>query len=462
MNAIEEFKRYLEAGNTSKSTVKNYKADVAQFFQWFETEFKTNFNPSSVNQLTLQNYSNFQRSHNISARSVKRHISSIKKFMSFLKTVGYEVSEDVFQKKDTDQPSDPWKLKEFKEFLYNNNASALTIKNYINDVRLFLQWAEEVTKVKDNWEVANKDIFSVINSSLINEYKDRLINSSFAPNSINRKLSSLSKYFDWKDKSILMPRVKQTSFDPEVFKRIYQEEPQPSESYSKFPPFRLIQKISKGISLGFDSLFIIPLSKVVLSLNQARWKFAKRPLMEGPETTIGDNYAVKRLQKEIYAPHAISTKYFPKWKKLLFHIRHTRPNWYKEYHSYRLVHALHASILLFMLTFFGLLFFQRYQHQNNINQSVLGSESLGNRTFVFSARLTDENNIPITQPSDIRVGLYSDSVASGSALLWQDELSKVSPNTDGQFTIALGQNQPLPQSIFSGNDKLFLGLSVGD
>ena len=111
-------------------TVKNYKADISQFIKWFEKEFGAPFDPSKI---SLQTWEEYKKTRTLSATSLERHKSSLRKFFNFLKShsiIDFELFPNtVYEEKIK---ADPWKIKNFKSFLYDNKKSNLTIKNYIS------------------------------------------------------------------------------------------------------------------------------------------------------------------------------------------------------------------------------------------------------------------------------------------------------------------------------------------
>src|SRR5581483_8916163 len=178
---------------------KNYLADVSKFVRWFESKF----GEFSAEAVTPQIVAQFRASQTLSPASTERYLSSLRKFFNFLKLEGV-ISTSPFDQAASSKKSadDPWRLKDFKNYLYVYNASRLTIKNYLIDVKHFLSWAEKVLNLGDEWEIGKRNLFSRINNELIEEYKNRLIHPSihepgFSPATVNRKLSSLRRYLSW-------------------------------------------------------------------------------------------------------------------------------------------------------------------------------------------------------------------------------------------------------------------------
>lgn len=197
MNLLEQFVDFLknQKKKPSFTTIKNYKADIAQFVNWFEKEFNSLFDPSKV---TSQIIFQYKKSRNLSPNSLQRHISSLRKFFYFLKTTE-KINFSFFDIQETSQKiiPDPWMLRNFKSFLYDSSKSNLTIKNYINDIRSFFTWLTEVSLIKHAWNEEDKNLLDKVNFSVVDEYKQRLIDFKFSPRTINRKLSSLRNYINW-------------------------------------------------------------------------------------------------------------------------------------------------------------------------------------------------------------------------------------------------------------------------
>src|SRR3989344_3806955 len=183
MNLLSLFKDYLSSQNkpSSKSTIKNYAF---------------NFDPKLINADIIEN---FKRSNAdlISASSLDRHISSIRKFFLFLKEQNH-IDSIPFEKSTSENKNeDPQHLNKFKNHLYSGGSSPITIKNYLIDVKQFLDWGQRVTNVKDAWNIKDQNIFNNINPEIVEEYKKRLLSEGFSPSTINRKLSSIRNFVRW-------------------------------------------------------------------------------------------------------------------------------------------------------------------------------------------------------------------------------------------------------------------------
>ena len=465
MNFLEQFVDFLtdQKDKLSFLTVKNYKADIGQFINWFEKQFKLAFDPSKITQQILEQY---KKTRNLSPSSIQRHVSSLRKFFSFLKTTGV-INFELFpvqDNKDKIEP-DPWMLRNFKSYLYEYKKSNLTIKNYINDIRGFFVWFTEVSLTKYAWDVTERNLLDKINFPLVDEYKQRLIAAKFSPRTINRKLSSLRNYISWAKSQGLIPENQNVRLsdnqtirpsDPLSIPSVQNDD----TAYSPFPPLRLMQKVLGGADVLFDNLFILPLAKSIESTQYLFWKVSgKRIFTKSAASPL--IMPVSNIQKEFYAPLNVSTRYLPTHKRIWHYLRHVRPNWYKRYHSYSITHYFHFAILIILASAIG---FGTY---NGLFADVQKGSTLAATSFApprilsFQGKLTDSSNNPITTNTNILFSIYNDQNSSGAAFLWK-EANSVKPDSDGIFSLLLGKNTPIPDTLFSQNPNLFLGITVGN
>ena len=483
MNLLQPFILFLKSQKKqpSKITVKNYKADVGQFIRWFQESFHKTFNPPEITPHIIEIYKKEKTS--LSPKTVKRHMSSLRSFFRFLKLEGL-VLKDPFNKSLPASPKkeDIWHIKEFKNYLYVYNASNLTIKNYTNDVLQFLKWAERVTGAIHAWNLKEQDVLRKIDSSLFNEYKYRLLHEAkLAPKSINRKLSSLRKYLAWIEKEgIIKPvddlesnvKYKPTVIASEQSERSNLEiasgfsNPRNDNLFSRFPPIRLFQKLLKASNYILEYLFIIPLAALVNQTEslflRKKIKFAKANQAKKQSSFLklfqkqSSSY-IPNIPKSFYAP--ISTSYLPFHKKLIVFLKHKRPKWYKQYHASPISSYIHFSILIIIVTSGTLFFFDKTDFLHSPPKAIL-STHISPKTLFFTGKLLDRLNNPINSPKDVTFSLYNHPTNFSNSLIWK-EVHTISPNSDGTFSVVLGINNPLSESIFSENEKLFLGIQVG-
>ena len=88
----------------------------------------------------------------------------------------------------------------FKKFLLAENVSPITLKNYLSDLRHFLGWTILKIKAqnKKNFEnLSPLEFLNQIDESLVEEYKNYLVVNSIPAKTINRRLSTLRKFFSF-------------------------------------------------------------------------------------------------------------------------------------------------------------------------------------------------------------------------------------------------------------------------
>src|SRR3989344_1151793 len=474
---LTRFKDYLfsQPQTPSKITVKNYISDISHFIRWFETKTGRTFSPNSINFEFIQAYRN-ESAESLSASSMERHVSSLRKFFKFLKDEDI-IQVNIFEQQKTESAEalakkDPFSLKDFKNFLFEDKSSHLTIKNYIIDVKQFIAWAKQVLNTS-----TSEEILATLNTELINGYKKRLTQEvGFSPATVNRKLSSLRRYLAWanqegitvsRDYSVEnISKAKQPLNIPETLS--HKPLAISHKGYSAFPPLRLAQKLARAGSLTFYAILTAPLASFASKGIEALWKLRGQPVFKKSEATVAiknitprDLLGIKNISKKLYAPFAVSTKQMSLIQKLIFHARYTRPKWYIRYHSYAIAHYFNFAILIIFLAAvgFGLYnsFFAKPQAQN---PALAALPTAPPRILSFQGRLTDSNDNPITSTTHIRFAIYNDLSASGAALLWQEVVYGINPDTDGIFNSILGNNTTIPSTLFSENSALYLGVTI--
>jgi hypothetical protein len=82
-------------------------------------------------------------------------------------------------------------------------------------------------------------------------------------------------------------------------------------------------------------------------------------------------------------------------------------------------------------------------------------------TIAYQGRLADADGNPITDTVNMEFRLYD--VASGGVPLWEEQWtgSNGVQVSDGLFNVMLGSLTSIPQSVITGHDSLFLGITVG-
>ncbi len=417
---IKPYKNSLVATGASKLTIKNYLHDIHQFLLWFE---KVNV-------------------------------------------------DDIVSKDNRFIMIDTATVEHYKERLMSDSKfSPTSINRKLSSLRRYLRWLSDQGLVKREPVIVEEKVEKV-------EPEETIV-QKIIPEAAPLPLTAL--------------------------KEITPEEELPKETkYSSFAPIRLGQKTTKFVSHLFDSLIFNPIAKGAEAVQYSLWKNSGKSVFT-PVNTILENaghklpvepievilpkkvstitrittrtatvvgdlvriktkakpYFVRNISKSFYAPLSISLKNLPWYQRVWHHMRHTRPAWYKKYHSYPIAHHIHFAILIFAMAVAGVASYQAAVEPPSKNTAALASQPISPpRTLAFQGRLMDKTNTPITAETKLRFALYNSPTASGAALLWQ-ETQSVTPDQDGYFTTALGKKATLTQQLLTSNPNLYVGLTVG-
>jgi site-specific recombinase XerD len=499
MDTLLNFKESLMTGANpcSPVTAKNYIADVKNFIEWYQKTSSKSFNPADISLATIEHY---KKSTTLSASTIERHLSSLRKYFNFLATT-HQLPNPFTATPIKNEVKDPWNIRGFKNFLYKYNASNLTIKNYSIDIMQYLRWLEEVASTKDAYALKDKNIYNYITAETIEEYKFRLhAIAKLSPASINRKLSSLRRYAAWaveeglltKEALITIPNIPdelqetQQSYNlniqQDTSNNINTEELQldtipdvleeKSKTYSSFPPLRLLQKTANAGLWIFDAAITSPIIKLLEQAEYTKWSLTGRNIFTVTKIAMDSGkekvkrkasrpleFLTPNFKKSFYAPLSISTRWLPIHKKLFHHIKHTRPKWYRIYHSYALVHYAHLGLLILAVSLSSYIAYDSFTTTKENARSVLAGSDY-TKLLNYKGRLTDNNGSPIIEPTSVKFALYNDPKKKGSALIWQ-EIHTITPDKNGNFIVSLGQLSPLSQNVFLQNEKIYLGIKVG-
>src|SRR5258708_6415779 len=467
MELLQGFKQYLfsQKSAASKATVKNYIADIRHFIDWYEKEKVAVFTPEVITLLEWNEFKT-QRATIYNQQTIQRHESSLRKFCSFL--VEQKILKNnplAIEIKPIQSIPDPWQMKEFKNSLNLHKASKITIKNYLLDTVHFVTWFEKTH---------NQSTFKDINSDLLHEY-EKVLQSKFSQASIKRKLSSLRKYLGYLESGgFISPIAYKQSTDlviqekVETPEKIYHfldstddnsfeenllvaKSENKNKKYSKFPPLRLLQKCFRGFNYLLDLVLISPLAKLFAAGQIYSWRKEGKKIF---------SYPTNNPQSSIFSNLLNSLIKNSSLQNLLLHAKHTRPQWYKIYHSYALVNYFHFAVLVILMTALGNNFYAAFFGIANKTKPVFASlPTAPPRLLSFQGKLTDSKDNPVSSTTNVRFSIYKDKTSSGSALLWQ-EVDKVNPDRDGSIALSLGKNNYLGQNIFADNPALWIGVTV--
>lgn len=151
---ISDFESYLlTEKRVSSKTLRNYRSDLAHFLGFLS--FHLSSQGHTVNHLqdmiphysaqTVGAYKGFHINNKIPQSTTNRRLSTVRNFTNFLIAKGVinhnplqNITNIVIYKSNEERSEDL--LACFGKELLKANASKITVKNYLSDVRHFLGW----------------------------------------------------------------------------------------------------------------------------------------------------------------------------------------------------------------------------------------------------------------------------------------------------------------------------------
>lgn len=152
----ELFKNYLLVQKNSPVTAKNYVTDLNHFLNWVDNEIGIKYQIvgkdifSFFTKKTLEKYKASLLTEAIPLTTINRRLSTLRKFGQFGLSQGWlknnpalKITNATFKETKTDSEVDVKILEGFEKQLEKEKISPVTIKNYLSDLRHFLNWLEK-------------------------------------------------------------------------------------------------------------------------------------------------------------------------------------------------------------------------------------------------------------------------------------------------------------------------------
>ncbi len=154
---LSSFQLYLKAQKKKENTIRNYLQDSEHFFSWLASQIKNSSlqallsEPNKVSQnitaRKLIDYRRFLEKNEVSPTTINRRLSSLRQLTKFFLSQGW-LKEDPTKKltnisKEIETDKTSQILERFAKALKEEGKNQTTIRNYLSDVRGFLEWREE-------------------------------------------------------------------------------------------------------------------------------------------------------------------------------------------------------------------------------------------------------------------------------------------------------------------------------
>ena len=147
------FLDYLKQSGISHKTYKNYASDINHFNHWLLTRV-TSFGSSPttftdtipfITPQTGQEYKNFLIHNHVPLLTINRRLSTLRHLGRYLflnDTLNFNFSHNLVNLKRNNPSPLKSLTRRFEKDLKAEGISAITIKNYLSDIKHFTNWLE--------------------------------------------------------------------------------------------------------------------------------------------------------------------------------------------------------------------------------------------------------------------------------------------------------------------------------
>jgi len=154
----KHFVVFLTEQGASEKTRNNYRSDLRHFLAWITLTIASRRLPmpsshqellGSISPDLLQNYKFYLVKNNVSAATINRRLSTIRMFFRCCLSYGWTANNPTVTMSNIVNTIHPQNnpmnqiLSHWKKDLEQEGASKSTIKNYVIDVRKFLEFVEK-------------------------------------------------------------------------------------------------------------------------------------------------------------------------------------------------------------------------------------------------------------------------------------------------------------------------------
>jgi site-specific recombinase XerD len=149
MNLPKLFRQYLESEKCQPVTIKNYLVDLKHFLNWLASKTGVKHQVAGkalfglLTRETIKEYKTDLNQQKVAQATINRRLSTLRKFCQFGLAQGWLKENEAAQVNNlpSSQVLTQEKiLTEFQKQLEKEKVSRLTVKNYLADLRHFLNW----------------------------------------------------------------------------------------------------------------------------------------------------------------------------------------------------------------------------------------------------------------------------------------------------------------------------------
>ena len=148
----QEFQAYLSGSKSlTKQSIKNYVSDINIFLGWLASNLQEpQISPAHITSSSILSYRDELNNSRQPLAVKNRYLSSLRRFGHFLFTTKLCTTNPAVHLSNVDAAgtttSNHQILAAFKHDLNKQNLSPSTVKNYLSDIKQYLNWANKLSK----------------------------------------------------------------------------------------------------------------------------------------------------------------------------------------------------------------------------------------------------------------------------------------------------------------------------
>ncbi len=128
---LQPFKVWLTTKNYSPATIRNYLSDTNQFFDFANDQDIFSSDTVSLYLKNISKDSNYPR-----------YFSSLSKFFQFALDQNLVKTDPLKAALRNKKPNQDEIINQYSEYLNKKQFSQSTVKNYLNDIKQFIDWSK--------------------------------------------------------------------------------------------------------------------------------------------------------------------------------------------------------------------------------------------------------------------------------------------------------------------------------
>jgi len=403
---LPEFFRWLSDQDLTRKTIKNYVSDLRHFSKWLHSQ---NLDLTSLQGGEINNYLAFLAKSGTPRSTVKRRLSSLRKF------------EQFWQEQIAVSPGQSNLVAS-----QNNQTKSLGNANLVA--------TKPLNVPTSNPGIKSKNPSSLVRERVLAEFEQALIDSDCKENSVKNYLADIG-----------------------IFSQQYPE--------GTFNAICTKPKVALYLrEMRFQGLAAATVRRRESSLKRfCQWAAQNNIIEENPFSEITENKSEGTLTSTGKNKNLVGTQGTSSQASQNKQPASRLGRIFQTYNQSRIASALHLAILVIFATALGIFGYQQFIRDAAIQLAYPSEPVTPGRILSFQGRVTTTGGTPIGTLVDMQFRLYdSEDDLGTNNLLWESPTCQIDPDVDGVFSTILGQECGglIDSSVFTENSEVWLEIQV--